>query len=170
MSRVFITSDLHLGHTNLVRAIRGFGTAEESDELIIKNWNKVITKRDMVYILGDIAMENHRHYHLLDGLSGAKVIVGGNHDLKADMKYLLPHVDSVVGCVDYKGFCLTHIPIHPSEVINHYRGNIHGHMHQNRIMINGEPNPRYFNVCLELNNYTPVLFTDIEAIFNKLPK
>lgn len=170
MSRVFVTSDLHFGHTNLVQAIRGFDTAEESDNLIIKNWNKVVTKRDLVYILGDIAMENHKHYHMLNQLNGIKVVVGGNHDLKKDTKYLLLFVEAIVGCIDYKGFCLTHMPVHPTEVINHYRGNIHGHMHQNRIMVNGEVNPRYFNVCLELNDYTPVLFTDIEAIFNKLTK
>ena len=56
MSRVFFTSDLHFGHENLCRVIRGM-SAKESEELIIENWNKVVTKRDLVYILGDFTFE-----------------------------------------------------------------------------------------------------------------
>ena len=106
-------------------------------------------------------MENHKFYPLLAKLNGIKTVVGGNHDLEKDMPYLLKYVEKVVGCIDYKGFCVTHIPIHPIELIGHYRGNIHGHMHKNRIMINGEIDPRYINVCLDLNNYTPIPFDKI---------
>lgn len=56
MSRVFFTSDLHFGHENLYQGLRGM-TAQESYDLIKRNWNKVVTKRDIVYVLGDITME-----------------------------------------------------------------------------------------------------------------
>lgn len=111
----FFTSDLHLGHHNLIVNYRKFDTVEEHDEMIIKNWNKIITKRDKVIIVGDITMENHKYYPLLARLNGIKTVVGGNHDLEKDMPYLLKYVDKIVGCIDYKGFCVTHIPIHPSN-------------------------------------------------------
>lgn len=52
----FIISDLHFGHENLAIA-RGFKNAEEQDDYIIENWNKVVNKRDLVIIPGDISME-----------------------------------------------------------------------------------------------------------------
>ena len=53
---VFITSDLHFGHENLCRGLRNM-SSKESDELIISNWNKIINKKDKVFILGDLTME-----------------------------------------------------------------------------------------------------------------
>ena len=43
MAKVFFTSDLHFGHKNLCEGLRGM-TAEDSDALIISNWNKVVFK------------------------------------------------------------------------------------------------------------------------------
>jgi calcineurin-like phosphoesterase family protein len=37
---------------------RGFSCEEEQDELIVKNWNNVISKRDNVFLLGDITTGN----------------------------------------------------------------------------------------------------------------
>jgi calcineurin-like phosphoesterase family protein len=157
----FFVSDLHLGHFGVAVGLRGFSSIEEHDEQIIKNWNKVVTKRDKVIIVGDVTMENHKYYPLLDRLRGIKTVVGGNHDLEKDMPYLLKYVDKIVGCIDYKDFCVTHIPIHPTELTGYYRGNIHGHLHKKRIMTDGEINHRYINVCLDLNDYTPVAFDKI---------
>src|SRR5690606_822106 len=68
--------------------------------------------------------------HQLDRLNGRKIVVLGNHDLVRDVRKLLEYVETVAGMVDYKGFCLTHCPIHPNE-IGFYRGNIHAHIHEN---------------------------------------
>ena len=73
MSRVFFTSDLHFGHKNLVEGLRGM-SVEESDALIIKNWNKVVGKRDVVMEKPDKAIE------YIPMLNGSIRIVGGNHD------------------------------------------------------------------------------------------
>jgi hypothetical protein len=69
MSRVFVASDPHFGHESMAIK-RGFSGAEEHDELIIKNWNAVVSKRDTVYLLGDITMETSKHYHQLTRLNG----------------------------------------------------------------------------------------------------
>ena len=52
---IFFTSDLHLGHENCIRLCnRPFSSIEEMDETLIENWNRKITGKDTVYILGDL--------------------------------------------------------------------------------------------------------------------
>ena len=151
MSNVYIIADLHLGHRNMA-IHRGFKDEEEQDALIISNWNKTVNKKDTVWILGDITMEKKVHYSLLDRLNGIKKVVLGNHDLPQHSAELLNYVNSVSGCVDYKGFILSHIPVHESELIR-YHGNIHGHVHENSLN-----DSRYINVSCEATNYTPIPF------------
>ena len=56
MSNVKFISDLHFSHTNLIKNLRGFDDIREHDNKIIDNWNKVVNKKDTVYIIGDITM------------------------------------------------------------------------------------------------------------------
>lgn len=157
MSRVFLISDLHFGHKNMALK-RGFKDEVEHDEHIIKMWNSVVHKRDMVYILGDITMEKPHHYHLLYMLNGRKKVVAGNHDKPQHSNELMKYVDSISGMVQYKGYVLTHCPIHESE-IDRFRANIHGHVHENTL-----PDDRYINVSCEVVDYTPVEFSQIRKV------
>ena len=170
MARVFLTSDLHLGHKNLCSGLRNM-SSEESDELIIKNWNSVVTKRDIVYVLGDIVMED---YKLLESyikrLNGTIIVVGGNHDTKKCCRELQRLGIIVMGCASYKGYLLTHIPIHTTQ-LKHTRGNIHGHIHTmgtidgEEYLPETELGPFYYNVNIELHNYTPIPFEVVEKEF-----
>lgn len=155
MSRVFLISDLHFGHKNMALK-RGFKDEVEHDEHIIKMWNSVVTKRDIVYLLGDVTMEKSQPYEKLGRLRGVIRVVGGNHDKPGHTKKLLEYVESVSGMVEYKGYILTHCPIHESE-IDWFRANIHGHVHEKSL-----PDERYINVSCEAVNYTPVEFSQIE--------
>lgn len=162
MSRVFFTSDLHLGHKNLCSGIRNM-TVEESDKLIINNWNKVVTKRDTVYVLGDITMENkNKIQEYISQLNGRIIIVGGNHDTRECCEVYSTLGITVMGCLKYKGFLCTHVPVHEYEITRPhkqlFRGNIHGHLHCNELNYLG---PLYYNVNTELHNYTPILFDDL---------
>jgi len=154
MGRVFFISDLHFGHRNMAIK-RGFKDEHEHDSHIIKKWNKVVNKKDTVWILGDITMEKVAPYALLDKLNGFKKVVLGNHDMPNHSKELLKYVNSIAGMVDYKGYALTHCPIHESE-ISRYIKNIHGHVHENSL-----PDERYLNVSCEVLNYTPLLMANI---------
>lgn len=152
-------SDLHLGHEKLIRNLRHMDP-KEHDQMIIDNWNSTITKRDIVYILGDLAMEKiDPLIKILPELKGRKVVIPGNHD-KLNTTKLLRSMDiDVLGSTRYKGFILTHIPIHPIEVVR-FRGNIHGHVHEKSY-----EDPRYYNVSCDVIGYTPKLFTEIEDEF-----
>lgn len=151
MSRVFMIADLHFKHENMAIK-RGFKNSEEHDKQLVENWNSVVHKNDTVYILGDITFEKSLGYSILRQLKGNKKVILGNHDKASDVKELLNYVHSVCGCVKYKGFILTHIPIHESE-LKRFRGNIHGHLHEITI-----DHWKYFNVSCEQINYTPILF------------
>jgi len=71
MSNVHFISDLHLGHKNMAIK-RGFSSVLEHDEYIILQWNKKVHKNDVTYILGDVTMETHNNYYLLNSLKGKK--------------------------------------------------------------------------------------------------
>lgn len=152
---VYFCSDLHLGHTNLIKNRRGFQSVEEHDQLIINNWNSVVHKKDKVFLLGDIAMETHKYYHLLGELNGFIHLIPGNHDSPQHIKHLLAYIDKISGSIKYKGFWLSHIPLHPDELRG--KKNIHGHVHEKSL-----DDSRYINVSMEVCNYTPVSFEDIK--------
>jgi calcineurin-like phosphoesterase family protein len=154
MGEVYVISDLHLGHLNMALK-RGFSSVEEHDQYIIDQWNKVVKKRDTVYILGDITMEKTASYHLLDKLLGIKKVALGNHDKPQHVPELLKYVSSVFGSFKYKGCILTHIPIHECE-IDRFRYCIHGHVHEKSLS-----DPRYKNVSAEVLEYTPILISEL---------
>ena len=175
MSVVRFIGCLHLGH-KAIAAHRGWNDVEEHDAHLIQEWNKVVDKRDTTYIVGDVTMEKSLHYSKLDQLNGRKIVVLGNHDRHQDVKQLLMHVDGVAGAVDYKGYIITHVPIHPNEV-QFYRGNIHAHIHHvNRleeVVVNSsyldegsKPEPtlhKYFNVDAHLINYRPLELAELQG-------
>lgn len=150
MSTYFIGC-LHLSHLNIAK-MRGFETAEEHDAHLIKEWNSVVNKRDLVYILGDITMESSKPYYLLNKLNGIKKVVLGNHDLGKHVPELLKYVNSVAGMVKYKGNILSHCPIHPME-LRRFGVCLHSHIHN--AVIEGEYKERYIHVDAHIIDYKP---------------
>jgi calcineurin-like phosphoesterase family protein len=128
MAQVRFIADLHLSHANMAKR-RGFASVEEHDAYLIAQWNSVVDKRDVTYILGDVTMEKSAPYPLLNKLNGKKHIVLGNHDRRQDTKKLFEYAESVAGMIQYKGIMLTHCPIHPAELEYRVPYNIHGHIH-----------------------------------------
>lgn len=119
---------MHFRHPNMAH-YRGFQDEYYHDEYLIEKFNSVVTsKKDITYLLGDITMEKIDGYEQLDRLNGIKHVVLGNHDQKQHVRELLKYVEDVAGMIDYKGYTLTHCPIHPNE-LSFYRGNIHAHIH-----------------------------------------
>lgn len=157
MSNVYFISDLHLGHKNICKWAgpqRGnCKTTAEHNQWIVDQWNSVVTKRDTVFVLGDVAFDME-YIKLLDEMKGTKKLVRGNHD-KFNIQVYLKYFDEVYGLLKYKGYWLSHAPIHPMEL----RGlkNIHGHVHNNSI-----PDDNYINVCVEKLNGIPRNFKNIE--------
>lgn len=169
MSRVFVISDLHFGHKRITdftcelgKSYRAGSSCTENMQNIITNWNSVVGKRDLVWVLGDIAF-TQEGYDALGELSGRKKMVRGNHDDSFTTQEWLKHFETVEGITQYKGFWLTHAPIHPNELRG--KRNVHGHVHHNSIVnsYTGDLDQRYVNVCCEAIGETPILFNDIRS-------
>ena len=162
---VYLIADLHLGHESMA-VKRGFKNADEMFEYIKERWNKVVDKRDLVYILGDVTMEKRRDYPLLDQLQGQKYVVLGNHDLRKDVDEMRKYVDGVAGLVKYKGVFLSHCPIHPMELDYRVSRCVHGHIHEKSVMkkfmgIPYKKDKRYICVSCEQVDYTPIEFNKL---------
>lgn len=162
-------SDLHLNHKNLAQNLRKFQDEFYHDEYIIDQWNTIVkSPKDITYILGDITMEKIDSYQLLNRLRGIKHVVGGNHDLKQHCRELLKYVDSISGMIDYKGFILTHCPVHQS-IVQSKRGNIHGHLHCDHIYLpNGELDVKYLNVNADVVGYRPITLEELLIKYNRI--
>lgn len=165
MSEVFFISDTHFGHKKIIEFSkeRGeFGSIEEHDEFLVQNWNNTVGKRDTVWHLGDFCF-GRKNIAIAERLNGYKRLVMGNHDLYGAHEYT-PYFDRIYGAAEYKGYVLTHIPVHPDQ-FQRYRGNIHGHLHSCTL-----DDPRYINACCEQISCTPILFEELLQKNNLSPK
>jgi calcineurin-like phosphoesterase family protein len=149
--RVFVIADLHFGHAKAAAA-RGFASTDAHDRHIIEAWNRVVDKRDVVYVLGDVF-----RLDCVGDLNGIKKIAMGNHDTKPVVAYAALF-SKVAAYFEYDGCLLSHIPVHESQRAR-FRSNVHGHTHANRIN-----DPWYVPVSVEqLEGGAPVLLNDLIA-------
>ena len=154
----FYTSDLHFMH-RMVAGTRGFwadpGVVPDfpaHDAVIIRNWNRVVTRYDITFVLGDLTIQNPRVvWPLLDQLNGRKVLITGNHDApfpkhrdawKHQAEWM-QHFDAVVPharrLLEGEEVLLSHFPYEgdhtPEDRYTQYRLRdegltiVHGHVH-----------------------------------------
>lgn len=165
MSKSYLCSDWHLGHKNIIKWSGDFrqgDTPEENAELLLSNAGEILKKRDTLYCLGDMFFDE-KYIEAFKTLPGKKILLRGNHDKMHTCKYLKIFAE-VYGLRTFKGFWLSHGPVHPDELRG--RKSIHGHCHQKSIMLNGKPDPRYINVCVENTNGYPIDFDLIREDIN----
>lgn len=165
----WVISDLHLGHKNILKysgEFRGGTTSEEHDVWLIEQWNSVVKKCDLVYVLGDFAI-NMPALRMAKQLKGQKVLVRGNHD-KESAQHYLEYFNQVQGLLSYKGiFWLSHAPIHPQELRG--RINIHGHVHQNVVLKeDGSSDDRYISACVEATYGIPQNLDELQAKWGEI--
>jgi calcineurin-like phosphoesterase family protein len=80
VTNVLTVSDPHIAH-ELVALDRGFTCTKDHDEFFAQQWVENVTKKDSVWILGDLASSNPKPaLELLKKLPGIKHLVAGNHD------------------------------------------------------------------------------------------
>lgn len=172
MPNSYFISDTHFGHSNILtfkddmgNPVRSFSSVEEMDEHMVTQWNSVVKPQDRVYHLGDVVI-NKKYLPIVDRLNGRKVLIMGNHDIFGAHEYL-KHFEDVRAYKIYPqyGIVCSHIPLY-SEVFNRWKLNVHGHLHSNVVHdYKGEEedfiDKRYFSVCVEKTNYTPISLDEI---------
>lgn len=172
MGSIFVTSDLHIGHDReFVWQARGFESIEEHDLALVDKWNRTITSEDIVYILGDVMLNDIDHgIYVLKQLNGQLIILQGNHD-SGDRIERYQECENVVRAgeaalyLKYGGchFYLSHYP----TLVSHekLKGlktsliNLYGHTHQLDNFYNGHP--YMYHVGLDSHHLVPVKLDDV---------
>ena len=167
---VFFTSDLHLGHRNIIRLCnRPFSSIDEMDEYLVEKWNKKVTNADTVYILGDLMFRNEKPpEEYLRQLRGKKHLIIGNHDRewikKCDLSVWFESTNNLLYTTDGKHqLTLCHYPMMSwPHMVRCYMA--HGHIHANTDaeywpLI--QKNPLMLNAGVDINNFEPVTFDEM---------
>lgn len=168
MSNIFLCSDHHFGHSNILTflnadgtRVREFDSVEQMDETMVSNHNRVVSPKDKVYFLGDVAFSK-KTLAIVARLNGEKVLVKGNHDQEKLPEYE-KYFKDVRGSHQFDGLILTHIPIHVDS-LSRWAANVHGHLHTREVMTQGNPDARYFNVSMERIAFTPISLESAKQI------
>ena len=154
-SKVFVTSDLHLDHANIIKYCkRPFLNATDMNKTLVGNWNNTICSKDIVYFLGDLAYgkESKSTDYWLKKLNGNILFVKGNHDASNEIQF---YDNFTLEYANHK-FFLTH---RPEDVPSNWDDwVICGHSHNNNLQdypFIDKKNKR-INVSVELTKYKPV--------------
>lgn len=158
--KTFLISDTHFSHKNIISYCnRPYENTKEMNEDLIKKWNEVVGRDDLVYHLGDFGFGSKEEIkRIQERLNGRIALVLGNHDNRGVKFYydcgFHRVYDNPIVIQDF--FILSHVPFVPWETNGRY-ANIHGHTHDDDRF---KTTSRTFNACVEMNGYKPVLFED----------
>ena len=164
MTDRWICSDHHFYHERILEFCaeqRPFDTVEEMHEVMIERHNSLIKPKDHVFFVGDVVFGDPvAHLPIVERLNGIKHLIGGNHDkLRSQMAEYQKYFVSVEA---YREFghnkdIVSHYPVHPQQLEERYKFNVHGHLHD--IVLD---DPRYINICLDNRDLYP---TNLEQVY-----
>ncbi|KQC03200.1 MAG: hypothetical protein APR53_05965 [Methanoculleus sp. SDB] len=154
--QVFVISDLHLGHANIIHYCARpfcFSDTDEMDAVLANNWTATVKPADRVFFVGDLSY-NRRGAPVRDQkklLSGRVTFIRGNHD--AGIGDAVDSLRLTYGGVD---FLLVHDPKKAPDTFAGWT--VHGHTHNNRLKTHPffDPHTRRINVSAEVVGYRPV--------------
>jgi len=168
---IYFISDTHFGHKGSLTwpdgNARKFKDVYEMNQVMVNNWNSVVTEEDIVYHLGDFAYKTSASTirHIFSSLKGTIIFIKGNHDgmtLKTNKKH--PRFNSVHDILEleYNGklFILCHYPIESWKNKNKASIHLHGHTHGNSTNVHNR-----LDVSVEVFDYKPI---SIEEVLIKL--
>ena len=128
----FYTSDLHLGHANIVTYCnRPYDSVEQMNADLVERWNTRVGLDDEVWVVGDFAMGRlGDSLAYASQLNGTKVLIPGNHDrmfgtqgtkfLNASNRYIDAGFDTIFGTNDDSYDTITHLPCGRMVLVSHF--------------------------------------------------
>ena len=136
----FVTSDLHFGHTNIMKfcpvtRARFKNDVEYMNEAMIEEWNAVVKPTDRTFILGDVCFSSwEKAVKILERLNGSKFLIVGNHDKK--LVKTREFRDQFTEVRDYYDMhvngtkvVMFHYPIAEWDQMHRGSVHLHGHLH-----------------------------------------
>lgn len=168
MSAVFFTSDTHFGHTNIIRYCnRPFTSVEEMDDELVRRWNSVVARHDVVHHLGDFAFSRpERVRSLVTRLNGRIRLVVGNHDRRMGTGKIASLGFETVKDYDEVDIAGTKVVLchYPFETWNKgHRGSWHLHGHCHGTLVTSR-DIRRLDVGVDTHDYTPYSEDEVATI------
>ena len=148
-------SDTHFNHENIIEYCnRPFANAEEMNRYIINQWNNIVDKNDLVYHLGDFALQSDKEavINLVNQLNGNIILILGNHDRHGKQWFLDCGFVEVHKSLIISNYLLSHRPQTVDKLAENMV-NIHGHIHN---YDKGLDKNKYINVSCEVVDYKPI--------------
>lgn len=190
MRSTWFASDYHFYHENIIRFCdRPFSCAQEMNEILIQNHNKLVLPQDTVYFLGDFLNPKGKHpQEFIKRLNGNFVFIQGNHDGKKLLERLPNWAPRLYLNFGGYRFLLQHYPQYPVEIQNEWtKGKevlpsdkkdydvnfiLSGHIHNNHFDRDGKKvglrwTGRSLNLSVEVNKYRPVHTDEVLAYCNR---
>jgi calcineurin-like phosphoesterase family protein len=188
--KVYITSDTHFGHKNIVRGVtnwrtqdgevpidstRDFQTIEQMNERLIDGINHFVGQDDTLIMLGDVSFGGFDNIGIfLERLVCHNIhLILGNHDHHIDRnrdfvqgRFLsVQHYLEVN--IEGRDFVLCHYPLQSWNGLNKGVIHLHGHVHlsPNRKFGNG----KRLDVGMDGNGMDPYSISEIIKIMDKIP-
>ena len=79
--KIFVTANQQFGRFNAIKMYkRPFLSVEEMNFNLIKEWNSVVSKEDIVYVLGNFAWDPETAEIVVNQLNGNIIVIPGEHD------------------------------------------------------------------------------------------
>ena len=161
MSNIWLTSDLHIGHANVIKyENRPFRDVDQMNRTLIENWNRAVHRQDRVFLLGDIFFKINKECatSIVSELKGHKTLIMGNHDRGKSITWWKDVGFDEVSkypIIMEKFYMLSHEPLYINDSMPYV--NVHGHIHSKQM-----DHKQYYNVSVELHDYGPVNFETIK--------
>ena len=179
----FFVADTHFFHSKIIEySQRPFKDVEEMNETIISNWNKVVSKGDIVYHLGDFGFTRKMGLDpyqgmkiLLSRLNGSINLILGNHDCQNyNQKTLSLFASNSLlreKTIDDQRIVMCHYSM--ISWARKAKGSwmLCGHSHNNLPAIRKDATQigKILDVGVDGNNFTPYSFEDIKKIMDRKP-
>jgi calcineurin-like phosphoesterase family protein len=185
---VWITSDTHFGHKNIVRGVtnwrtqdgqipvestRDFNTVEEMNQRLADGINNVVDQDDTLIMLGDVSFGGFDNIgNFINRIVCKNIhLILGNHDThiennRGDIQDKFLSVQHYLEVkIEGKDFVLCHYPLQSWHGLNKGVIHLHGHVHlpDNRKFGNGKK----MDVGVDGNNLDPYSISDIIKIMDK---
>lgn len=167
-STVWVWSDLHFGHDNIIRYThRPFADADAMNQALYANWAATVGADDAVLFLGDVAMRKavgEATWQRIRHAPGRfKQLVVGNHDLTGAGQLRVDGFDDICALLRADGdppLLFTHMPL---SAVPEGWVNVHGHTHA--APLTRSP---HINVSVEHIRYRPLALPRIRALAKAL--
>lgn len=198
MSRIWFTSDLHIGHLRIA-TLRNFSGTNVHDATLAHNWDTTVAPEDSVWVLGDISAgggeAQTRALEWLSNRPGTKHLVPGNHDgihpMNRDSHRHFGIYTAVFSSVQVAGYrkvvvgnetrrvVLSHFPYHSNhefeQRFNQWRLRdegrplLHGHTHSaQKLTVSPNGTPQV-HIGVDAWNLSPVSPEQVSGFLSEFP-